>query len=99
MASFNELLDMAMGADTWEKGVAKVGDFIKVFPRGMAQDVADTAWEHRTICTYRKDSGNETDTERFERKYTKEIWEQAIARTAWLDYQIPPSKPWEKKSY
>lgn len=97
MATFGELLEMAMDAETWVKGVERTGELIKLFPYQMAEEARDGAWEHHWECSMRKDSGTETDEQRMERKYTKEIWEQTYARMAWLDYQEQPKHPWERK--
>lgn len=89
MATFDELMERALEAPTWVKGIETFARLISAIDYRSACNLVDVSWDAYKVYKANIDNGNSSDVMKLHKDYAWEIWQRASAQRAWLEERMP----------
>lgn len=89
MATFDDFMEMAMTANSWQEGVDRMASIIKVTDLNGVDKMREVAWDAYKTFRLNKDNGTETEEMKRMRKYAFELWDKVCLRQAYLEDDLP----------
>ena len=90
MATFDELMERALEAPTWTKGVETFAPLLCAIDHRTASNLVDISWDAFKVYKANWESGDHSESMRLHKAYAWEIWQRASAQRNWLEDGFEP---------